>query len=129
MIAPSFLVVSEHVARNPIARAIQRVQVRQAVANFSTRLHMLAAGEECASDLDATARTLAVALAVLEKRGIADETLTAGLAALTDMARSACAWKPKYAGLLDEALQQAQDVFAQATAEEVRLAWVRVGRA
>jgi hypothetical protein len=129
MTAPTFLVVDEHVARNPIARAIQRVQVRQAVADFSTRLHMLEAGEECASDLDATARTMGVAVAVLEARGLADATLNAGLAALTDMARHSCCWKPEHAATLDAAMQQAQDVFAQATAEEVRAAWVRVGAA
>ena len=126
MSAPDFFVVPEHVARNPIARAIARQQITAATAEFSTRLHMLQDGEECASDLDATARTLGVALAVLEQRGMADETLSAGLAALVDMARASCAWKQSHAGTLDAALLQARDVFTQATATETRTAWVRV---
>jgi hypothetical protein len=129
MTAPGFLVVPQHVARNPIARAIQRQKVRVAVADFATRLHLLDAGEQCAADLDATARTLGVAAAVLEARGLFDESIEDGLAALSDMARHDCLWKPEHAGSLDAALQQAQDVFAQATAEETRVAWLRVGTA
>jgi hypothetical protein len=129
MSAPGFLIVPQHVARNPIARAINRQKVRVAVAEFATRLHLLTAGEQCAADLDATARTLGVAAAVLEKRGLTDDTLAAGLAALCDMAAHECLWKPEHAGTLDAALQQAQDVFAQATAEETRMAWLRVGAA
>jgi hypothetical protein len=129
MTAPSFLVVPEHVARNPIARAIQRRKVAEAVDRFATRLYMLEAGEECASDLDATARTLGVALAVLEARKLEDATLADGLAVLTNMAQHSCCWQPEYAGTIYAALMQAQDVFSQASAEETRLAWVKVGAA
>jgi len=127
MSAPGFSVVPQHVARNPIARAIARQKVRAAVADFATRLHLLEAGEQCAADLDATARTLDVAAAVLEARGMADDTLAAGILALANMAMLGCLWRPEYAGTLDAALQQAQDVFAQATAEETRVAWLRLG--
>jgi hypothetical protein len=126
MNAPEFLCVPEHVARNPIARAIARQQIAKATAEYSTRLHMLEDGEECASDLDATARVLGVALAILEARKTTDDTLTAGLAALADMARMGCRWESMFAGRIDAALQQANDVFQQATATETRLAWVRV---
>ena len=129
MSAPDFFVVPEHVARNPIARAIARQNIARATAEYSTRLLMLQDGEECASDLDATARVLGVAVAVLEARKTTDATLTAGLAALVEMARMGCRWDSMFADRIDAALQQANDVFAQATATETRLAWVRVMRA
>lgn len=128
MTAPSFCVVPEHVSRNPVARAIQRVQVRNAVANFSTRLHLLTEGEQCPADIDATGKTLAVAQTVLEARGMPDDTLASGIDALIDMAQQGYRWQTRYAGALDAALQQAQDVFAQASATETRAAWLRVCR-
>lgn len=128
MTAPAFLIVPEHVSRNPVARAIQRVQVRKAVADFATRLHLLSDGEECLPDIDATGRTVAVAQTILEDRGMPDDTLTAGMDALVDMAEHGYRWRSKYAGTLDAALQQAQDVFAQATAKETQMAWLKVYR-
>ena len=125
MSAPDFLIVSRHVASNPVARAIAAQRMRQAAADFATRLYLLAEGEECSGDLDAAARCMGVALAVLEARDDTDPVIRGGLSALAGMARLGCRWRTADAGAVDVAMLRSMATYQQATARETQAAWVR----
>ena len=60
-----FLVVGEHVSRNPVARAIARQRVTSGTRDFLLRLYLLPDGADVAIDAQVAAKVLAVAAAVL----------------------------------------------------------------
>lgn len=132
MTAPDFLVVDEHVARNPVARAIAKRKLHEAVRDFQTRLYMLADGERVPADCQAAAKVLAVAMAVLEIRGATDTTaariIAGGMGALTDIASTGWLWRHRHAVAVDQALVNARGVYAVATASETQAAHRKVTR-
>lgn len=128
--APDFLVVGEHVARNPVARAVARARITQAVRDFLLRLYLLPDATEVQADADAAAKVLAVAIAVCEAAGqlhSADcRVMHGGMGAVVDLARRRWHWRSADAVALDQALQRALAVYQAATAEQVQHAWRRV---
>lgn len=128
--APDFLCVGEHVARNPVARAVARARITQAVRDFLLRLYLLPDLADVTSDADAAARVLAVAIAVCEATGQGGSpqcrVMLGGMGALSELARRRFVWRGADAVALDQALQRALDIFQNATADQVRHAWRRV---
>lgn len=125
-----FLVVDQHVARNPVARAIARTRIVRATRDFATRLHMLQEGEVVHSDLQAAAKVLAVAIRLLQQRG--DTTspdarvMNGGMSALVALALRGARWHCIDAPAIDQALLRALGVYTAATALETQRAhqWV-----
>ena len=130
--APEFLMVGEHVARNPVARAVARQRLRQAMMEFQTRLYMLSDGEYVPVDCQAAAKALAVAAATLEHQGLGDSIecriIAGGLGAISDIARTKWLWRTRHAGAIDTALEHAKEVYTRASAEDVNAAHRRVAR-
>ena len=128
--ALDFRSVGQHVARNPVARAVARATLAQAVRDFTLRLYLLPEGTDVRSDADASARVLAVALEVLQatgRAGSADGRVMQGaMAALVAIARRGFGWRAADAVALDQALQRALRVYAEATAQQVQDAHRRV---
>lgn len=126
-LAPDFLIVPEHVARNPICRAVQRANMRRAVRDFAIRLHILRDGECAASDGQAAAKVLAVAIRLHDKRGTADSpacrVMRGGLECIVQLSERRWKWRAADAQAIDAALQRAQDTVAGATALEVQDAY------
>ena len=124
MTGPSFLCVSEHVARNPIARAIARTRLARAVGDFATRLYLLADGDDVSSDIHAAGRVICVALAIAERRKEDAPDLRAGMDVLIAMGDGK--WRPDAASVLDVALQEAMAIYGEASACETQRAFLRV---
>jgi hypothetical protein len=125
-IAPDFLVVDEHVARNPVARAIARHRIADAVRDFQTRLYLLADGEEVQGDIQAAAKVLAVALSVMQQTGrmaTPDARVMAGaMGQCSSVAQRRFRWATADAVAIDEGLRRAVDVYRAATAAQVQAA-------
>lgn len=123
-VAPDFLYVSEHVARNPVACAIARNTLTEAVRDFQTRLYLLADGENVQADIMAAARVLAVALAIRDKAGRGgdpDARVMAGaMGQCTDISRRRFIWKTTDAVAIDVGLQRAVDVYCKASAQQIQ---------
>lgn len=130
--APEFLVVSEHTARNPVARAVARARITQAVRDFLLRLYLLPDDAEVQADADAAAHVLAVALAVCDATGRTSSpearVMQGGMGALTDLGRRRWHWRGTDAVALDQALQRALAVYRSASADQVQHAHRRVAR-
>ena len=120
-------VVSQHVARNPIARAIARKKIADAVQDFQTRLYLLQDGENVASDIQASAQTLGLARRILDQRGESDSReariMAGGLGALMDMSNAGHLWRKRHLVALDVALECAVEVYRTATAKETQAAY------
>ncbi len=128
IVAPGFLVVAQHVARNPVARAIQRQRIERATRDFRIRVHMLADGEVVQADAIASAKVLAVALGVLAMQGA--EGCTAwrlkrgGTSALQQLSERGFRWRTDDAVAVDVALEHAANTVTSAPAHLVQRAWI-----
>lgn len=131
-LAPDFRVVREHVARNPVARAIARRNLTEAVRDFSIRLHLLHDGELVAADAQASARVLAIAIHVCDYTLGADSVnsrvMCAGMRCLEQLAARGFKWRMLDAVAIEQALRYAVDVYNAASAEQVNAAWRHVRR-
>jgi hypothetical protein len=125
--APDFLLVSDNIARNPICRAVARHNLQAAVRDFSIRLRMLADGEDARLDGLAAARTLAVAIRVLDQRDLGDtpdaRVMRGGMECLVQLAGRKWKWRASDAAAVDVALDRAQGVYRTATAREQHSAY------
>lgn len=130
--APDFLVVPQHVARNPVARAIARANLTEAVRDFQLRLYLLADGEDVKADILAAARVLAVAIAVRHQAGQGDDpdarVMAGAMGQCSDIARRRFAWKSSDAVAIDVGLQRAVEVYCKATARQIQDAHTHVTR-
>lgn len=130
--APDFLVVSEHVARNPVARAIARQRIADAVRDFQTRLYLLEDGEDVQADILAAAKVLAVALSVMQQTGrmaTPDARVMAGaMGQCASVTERKFRWKTADAVAIDEGLRRAVDVYRKATAAQVQAAHRHITR-
>lgn len=126
--APGFLVVNQHVARNPVARAIQRQRIERATRDFRIRVHMLADGEHVEADAMASAKVLAVALGVLQMQGAegctAWRVMRGGMSCLQQLSQRGFAWRQADAIPVDVALEHASVTVITAPAALVQRAWV-----
>jgi hypothetical protein len=126
--APGFLVVDQHVARNPVARAIQRQRVMESTRNFRIRVYLLAEGEEVRADAIASAKVIAVAIGVLQLQGAtacsAWRVMHGGLSALLQLCERQFKWRQQDAVAVEVALEHAALTVATAPAVMVQRAWV-----
>lgn len=125
-----FQVVSEDVARNPVARAIQRQKVAQAILDFRLTLHYLEEGSNQHSNLLAAAQVLTVALRVREIQGCSDDVpvMRGALSAIEDRSRHGFKWRPIDAVPIGVGLKAAEGVMVGASAVVARDAWRFVTR-
>ena len=70
MSATFFHIVNEHVARNPVARAVQRAKLAAAIREFQLQLYFLADDTPQNDNLLAAAKVIAVALRLHEVTGL-----------------------------------------------------------
>lgn len=132
MTAPGFLFVDQHVARNPVARAIAKRRIEKSVRDFQTRLYLLQDGENVAADVAASAKVIAVAIATCEQRGEDDSpdarVMKGAMGALVAITARGNTWRQSDATAIDVGLQRAIDVYRRASALEVQRAHQRVER-
>lgn len=125
---PGLLLVDEHVARNPVARAIQRQRTTRSTRDFRIRVHMLAEGENVTADAIACAKVLAVAMGVLQMQGAEGCTawrlMRGGQSALQQLSERGFRWRCADAVAVDVALEQAAITVTNAPAALVQRAWV-----
>jgi hypothetical protein len=130
--APDFRVVSEHVARNPVARAVAKKRITDAVRDFQIRLYTLPHGERVQADALAAAKTLAVAMGVLtdadQLATVEARIISGGMSALAQLSQRAFAWRAIDATAIDLALHHALTVYTHATAQQINAAHRRVTR-
>jgi hypothetical protein len=125
-LCPDFLAVDEHVARNPVARAWARRQLKAAARDFATRIYMLADGEVVKADGLVAARVLAMAIRVCEQRAQQDSAdcrvMRGGLEAVVQLSTRRWAWRRADATAVDTALRHAVRIYLGATALEQQAA-------
>jgi hypothetical protein len=134
MAAPGFLVVGEHVARNPIARAIARQRMHAAARDFAIQVHLLPDGADVRAELSAAARVLAVAVRVTERRCRTPEdrdtpalrVMAGGMGAVAQCSERRWRWRALDTVAVDRALQEALAVLRDAHPQETREAWLYV---
>lgn len=130
-LCPDFVVVPQHVASNPVARAIQRARINAAVRDFTTRLHLLQPGEQVATDVMATSHVLHIALHVLEQRGQLDDAaarvIRGGISCLVQLSNARFLWQATMAIPIDTALDRARQVVTAATPRELQAAYRHLG--
>ena len=126
--APGFLAVDQHVARNPIARAIQRQRIDRTTRDFRIRVHLLQDGEIVTADAIASAKVLAVALGVLQMQGAEGCTawrlMRGGTSALQQCSERGFRWHTADAVAVDVALEHAAVTVSTAPAALVQRAWI-----
>jgi len=128
--APDVLVVGEHVARNPIARAVARQRLRQAATAFGIRIYLLQEDEQVAADGYAAGRTVYLAYVLARRAGRADSAdarvMHGAISALTALAERQWRWRTADTVAIDTALQRAEHEIAAATAQQLQAAWLEV---
>lgn len=132
MSAPDFLVVDQHVARNPIARAIARTRLERCVRTFATRLYLLQEGEQVCEDGTAAARSLYVAYLALERAGQASSpaarVIHGGVSTLEALALRQWRWHTRDAAAIDTALQYAAETVNATPPADMQRAWAELYR-
>jgi hypothetical protein len=130
--AVDFLVVDEHVARNPVARAVARNRISSGTRDFMLRLYLLPEGADVAADCQVAAKVLATAIAVLEAQGQHDSpncrVMAGAMGALVGLSGRRWKWRTVDAVALDQALQRALQVYSTASAQQLQRAYVRVAQ-
>lgn len=127
-----FRVVSEHVARNPVAQAIERNNLLKAIASFQTRLYLLDENEPAQDDAQTAARVLAVAIRCCELDKTDQEppcrVMRGALSALVSCAQRGFTWRKVDAPAIDTGLEYALEVMRITSATIKRCAWMDVER-
>ena len=123
-IAPTFLLVDEHIGRNPVAHAMAKARVISSTRDFCTRLYMLPEGEKVHSDLQSAAKVLAVAIRIAEVAGRIDtppgRIMRGGMQCLVQLAQRDARWRKMDAAAIDAALMHALDEYSAATAQQTQ---------
>lgn len=127
-----FRVVPEHVARNPVAQAIERNNLLKAIASFQTRLYLLDENEPAQDDAQTAARVLAVAIRCCELDKTDQEppcrVMRGALSALVSCAQRGFTWRKVDAPAIDTGLEYALEVMRITSATIKRCAWLDVER-
>lgn len=110
-----FHVVPEHVARNPVARAMAKRRMDAQWRDHAIRIHTMIDGEDARGDIQVTSFLLAVAMKALEFEGKTESAdgrvITGGMGALRDMAVTGNVWRTRHRNSVDVAMQRAKEVF------------------
>lgn len=126
-LAPDVMVVDEHVARNPLARAVARAKMTSAARDFTIRLHLLEDGEDAAADTVAAARTIQLAYIAAVQAGAADSpdarVMCGAISAMTALARRGFSWRRADAAAIDAGLQRAVQTIRATSAQAMQAAW------
>ncbi|MBK9363030.1 MAG: hypothetical protein IPM99_18950 [Rubrivivax sp.] len=126
-LCPDVRIVPEHIARNPIARAMAKAAMTSAVRDFVTRIYMMRDGEDAAADGTASARVLAIGIRLTEQRGqqhgAACRVMRGGMESIVGLAQRRWKWRSADARAIDVALHHALDAVRTARAHELNAAW------
>lgn len=127
MSATFFHIVNEHVARNPVARAVQRAKLAAAIREFQLQLYFLADDTPQNDNLLAAAKVIAVALRLHEVTGLpAHEAnvLKGALSCIEHATARGCKWRRSAdAPAIDSGIDRAAALVNRCTAQQVRDAW------
>lgn len=128
----AFRSVREHVARNPVAIAIEQQRIVKAVRDFLIGLHMLEDGAKSQSDIQCAARVLAVAIRVCELDGKQDDVpcrvMRGAMSALVAAAQRGFVWRIADANAVDVGLECALEVYRVSKSKTRTQAWRDVQR-
>jgi len=127
----AFRVVPMHVARNPVARAINAARLRDAVNEFrATRIALLLDGDDAGGDVHTGVHLLTVCLMAMAIAGFGEHDgvpqMQAGQRALIACAGRGNKWLQADAPVVDEALLCALDLYPQLDARVVAKAWKKL---
>lgn len=104
--------VPQVVARNPVARAVERANLRRWLTSTALQVQLMAEGEPCGSLLIGLCEAIGIALKATEgvedPHGVRDE-LTQAMTRLVEMTDAGSVWSTRHA----EALHDALDVAVQ----------------
>jgi len=127
-----FQLVDQDVARNQVARAIQRKTVDSSMRTFRISLYQLEDGAVEGEAIQAAAKVLAVALRVLQVRrddsSPPARVMRGAMSALVSRAEHGFRWREADAPAVDVAMGYAVDVHGAAKAVELQAAWAYVHR-
>lgn len=101
-----FSIVDQHVARNPVARAVQKRRIEAAIRDYQTALYLAADGSDQVANASAGANVM---------RG--------ALSALLQSAVPGARWRAINAGAVDVGMSRAASVILSSPAEVTREAW------
>lgn len=122
----AFTCVHPLVARNPVACAIERANMRKWLTSIQAEMYMLQDGEDAASLIQAACETIAVASKTLEgwadDGGLSDVFIDA-IGKLDDMARAGMVWQKEHTELVADATDYACQVLCGMTAQDKQKAW------
>ena len=119
-----FSLVSEHVGRNPVARAIARHALDTSLREFQLQLYGLPTGSVQADNIAAAGRVLAVALEVCPQ-GIRRDLMQDARGALESMAHDGFKWLADEAGSVDIGMHVAHQALRAAKASDVQQAYTK----
>lgn len=129
-LAPSFKIVSKHVARNPVARAVMRAEQHRAATEYQVYLHGLADGDDAAGDVVAAGSVLLVArhcaMAMGEPAAAHASTIRGAIGALRDIAATGYVWRTRHIAAVDMGMHRATEVYDAAPAQLVQDAYYAV---
>ncbi len=121
-----FNVVSQDVARNPVARAVQRAKLESAMRDFQVTLYYLEDGTQQADNLMAAAQVLAVALRIHEARALPlhqANVLRGAMSCIKTASDRGFRWRHADAPAIDAGMARAVAIVREATAILVQEAW------
>ena len=130
MSATFFHVVKQNVARNPVARAVQRANLDSAMREFQLTLYYLEDGTQQAENVQAAAKVLTVALRLVEMRGLEihrANVIRGAMSCLEAASNRRFAWRSLDAPAIDAGMARAAEIVSESTALQVREAWKFVG--
>lgn len=128
-----FLSVSEHVACNPVARAVSAARLQAGVRDFrATRLALLLDGDDASGDVHVCVTLLTVCILAMDLAGHAEHDgvpqMREAKRLLIECAKRGGKWQVADTPAVDEALLCAMDLYPQLGAQPVRDAWARIHR-
>ena len=115
----------QHKPRARVMTPVERAAVRAAWSHIERDMYALQPGADCASIVNGLYRVIAPAHTIAEDRGMDAEVidlLDAGMGALNTLVRSGCLWCSDDLELLVDAGWAGQQIMAQASELEQRLA-------
>lgn len=124
--ATAFRSVPQHVARNPVARAVERARLRKARLDTALELAMLADWEHAPSILCGVADAVAMAIKAIEGMDDPDylgDAMVDAMDALTEMSGQGFVWRVKHREAVINAFEIAVDILMGTSPQERLKAW------
>lgn len=122
-----FRQVPMQVARNPVARAISKANLVNALRDFQIRLYQLNEGENVSGDVPAAESVLRVCVLAMQRAGHGDHpsvnVMRGAHSALVQCAARGFRWRKADVAAVDTGFQHAADLYPQLPAEALSWAW------